>query len=161
MRSFCGEPGWFEQCKAAIDHALNIRRQFMDDALDFVLEKRLHGLLERVRGEHSLVSKNATASDFVNSRTAAGAPTSGLYSNRVEHLNIEFSVNRVDFGAEVFDVRLVSIKPRSNTEHHRHGHESLLTVTRGKGRAMLAVFSVEVSAGDMGSVPPCAMHLTR
>ena len=161
MRSFCGEPGWFDQCKAAIDHALNIRRQFMDDALNFVLEKRLHGLLERVRGEHSLVSKNATASDFVNSRTAAGAPTSGLYSNRVEHLNIEFSVNRVDFGAEVFDVRLVTIAPHRNTEHHRHAHESLLTVVKGKGRVLVGDFTVDVVPGDTVFVPRWCMHQTQ
>jgi pyrroloquinoline quinone (PQQ) biosynthesis protein C/quercetin dioxygenase-like cupin family protein len=161
MRSFSGEPGWFEQCKAALDHALNIRRQFLEDALDFVLERRLHNLLGRVRHEHSLISKDASAKDFVNSRTAPGAPLSGLYSNRVDQLNIEFSVNRVDFGAEVFDVRLVNIAPHRNTEHHRHAHESLLTVVKGKGRVLVGDFAVEVGPGDTVFVPRWSMHQTQ
>lgn len=161
MRSFCSEPGWFDQCKAAIDHAMNIRRQFLDDVFDFVLERRMHGLLERVRDEHSLIPKDATAKNFVNSRAAAGAPSSGLYSNRVEHLNIEFSVNRVDFGAEVFDVRVVNIAPHRNTEHHRHAHESLLTVVKGKGRVLVGDFAVEVGPGDTVFVPRWSMHQTQ
>jgi pyrroloquinoline quinone (PQQ) biosynthesis protein C/quercetin dioxygenase-like cupin family protein len=162
MRSFSGEPGWFEQCKAAIDRALHIRRQFLDDALDFVLERRLHNLLGRVRHEHSLISKDATAKDFVNSRTAAaGRSSSGLYSNRVEHLNIEFSVNRVDFGAEVFDVRVVNIAPHRNTEHHRHAHESLLTVVKGRGRVLVGDFTVDVGPGDTVFVPRWSMHQTQ
>jgi pyrroloquinoline quinone (PQQ) biosynthesis protein C/quercetin dioxygenase-like cupin family protein len=161
MRSFSGEPGWLDQCKAAIDRALNIRRQFLDDVLNFVLENRLHGLLGRVRGEHSLISQDATGKDFVNSKTATGAPLSGLYSNRVEHLNVEFSVSRVDFGAEVFDVRLVSIAPHRNTEHHRHAHESLLTVVKGKGHVLVGDFKVDVGPGDTVFVPRWSMHQTQ
>lgn len=161
MRSFSSEPGWFEQCKAAIDRALNIRKQFLDDALNFVLERRLHGVLGGVRHEHSLISKDATAKDFVNSRTADGAPLSGLYSNRVEHLNVDFAVRRVDFGAEVFDVRLVSIAPHRNTEHHRHAHESLLTVVKGKGRVLVGDFTVDVGPGDTVFVPRWSMHQTQ
>jgi pyrroloquinoline quinone (PQQ) biosynthesis protein C/quercetin dioxygenase-like cupin family protein len=161
MRSFSSEPGWFEQCKAAIDHALNMRRQFLEDALDFVLESRLRGLFEGVRSERSLISKDATAKDFVNSKAATGASSSGLYSNRVEHLNIEFSVNRVDFGAEVFDVRVVNIAPHRNTEHHRHAHESLLTVVKGKGRVLVGDFAVEVGPGDTVFVPRWSMHQTQ
>jgi pyrroloquinoline quinone (PQQ) biosynthesis protein C/quercetin dioxygenase-like cupin family protein len=161
MRSFSSEPGWFEQCKAAIDHALNMRRQFLEDALDFVLESRLRGLFEGVRSERSLISKDATAKDFVNSKAATGASSSGLYSNRVEHLNIEFSVNRVDFGTEVFDVRVVNIAPHRNTEHHRHAHESLLTVVKGKGRVLVGDFAVEVGPGDTVFVPRWSMHQTQ
>ncbi|HLJ26160.1 MAG TPA: iron-containing redox enzyme family protein [Candidatus Angelobacter sp.] len=160
-RSFSDEPGWFEQCKAAIDHALNIRLQFLDDAMDFVLHTRLQGLLGRVRNEHSLVAKDSTAKDFVNSRTVTGAALSGLYANRVEHLNIEFSVKRVDFGAEVFDVRQVSIAPHRNTEHHRHAHESLLTVVKGKGRVLVGDFSIDVGPGDTVFVPRWTMHQTQ
>lgn len=161
MGSFSSEPSWFEQCRAAIDRALNVRQQFLDDALDFVLERRLHGLLERVRQEHSLISRDATAKDFVNSATATGAELSGLYSNRVEHLNIDFSVRRVGFGSEVFDVRLVKIAPHRNTEHHRHAHESLLTVVKGKGRVLVGDFTVDVGPGDTVFVPRWAMHQTQ
>jgi quercetin dioxygenase-like cupin family protein/pyrroloquinoline quinone (PQQ) biosynthesis protein C len=161
MRSYSDTPGWFDQCKEAINHALNIRRQFLDDVLDFVLQSRLQGLLGRLRDEHSLVSKDATAKDFVSSRTAPGAALSGLYSNRVEPLNIEFSVSRVDFGAEVFDVRQVTIAPHRNTEHHRHAHESLLTVVKGKGRVLVGDFTVDVKAGDTVFVPRWSMHQTQ
>jgi pyrroloquinoline quinone (PQQ) biosynthesis protein C/quercetin dioxygenase-like cupin family protein len=161
MRSFSGEPGWFEQCQTAIDHALNIRRQFLDDALDFVLQVRVQGLLDRVRGEHSLIAKGASAKDFVSSKSAPGAALSGLYSNKVERLNIEFSVNRVDFGAEVFDVRRVNIAPYRNTEHHRHAHESLLTVVKGKGHVLVGDFKIDVGPGDTVFVPRWSMHQTQ
>ena len=84
-----------------------------------------------------------------------------MYSNKVEHLNIEFSVKRVDFGAEVFDVRLVTIAPHRNTEHHRHAHESLLTVTSGKGQVLVDDFRVDVGPGDSVFVPRWAMHQTQ
>jgi quercetin dioxygenase-like cupin family protein/pyrroloquinoline quinone (PQQ) biosynthesis protein C len=161
MRSFSDEPGWLEQCRTAIDRALNIRRQFLDEALDFVLQRRLQGLLDRVRKEHSLMSKNATAKDFVSSRSGNGVALSGLYSNRAEYLNIDFSVNRVDFGAEVFDVRMVNIAPRRNTEHHRHAHESLLTVVKGKGRVLVGDLAVDVGPGDTVFVPRWSMHQTQ
>lgn len=161
MRSFSGEPGWLEQCKAAIDHALNIRRQFLDDAFDFIQHTRLQSLLGRVRDEHSLVARDSTAKDFVSSRNTTGAALSGLYSNRVEHLNVEFSVKRVDFGAEVFDVRQVNIAPNRNTEHHRHAHESLLTVVKGKGRVLVGDFTIDVAQGDTVFVPRWTMHQTQ
>ncbi|HEV3316426.1 MAG TPA: iron-containing redox enzyme family protein [Candidatus Angelobacter sp.] len=161
MRSYSDEAGWFEQCKSAINHALNIRRQFLDDALDFVLQTRVQDLMDRVRGEHSLIPKDSTAKDFVHAGLEKQAGLSGLYSNKVEHLNIDFSVNRIDFGAEVFDVRLVNIKPHRNTEHHRHAHESLLTVTKGKGRVLVGDFTVDVAAGDTVFVPRWAMHQTQ
>lgn len=159
--SFAEEPGWFEQCKAAIDQALNIRRQFLDDVMDFVLQTRLQGLLGRVRDEHSLMAKDSTGKEFVHSMTGDGAALSGLYSNRLEHLNIEFSVQRVDFGAEVFDVRHVNIAPHRHTEHHRHAHESLLTVIKGKGRVLVGDFSINVKEGDTVFVPRWTMHQTQ
>lgn len=161
MQSFSNEPGWFEQCKTAINHALSIRRQFLDDALDFVLHARVKPLLDRVRGEHSLISQDSTAKDFAHVNHDKTEGTSGLYSNKVEHLNIEFSVKRVDFEAEVFDVRLVTIAPHRNTEHHRHAHESLLTVTSGKGRVLVGDFTVDVGPGDTVFVPRWAMHQTQ
>jgi quercetin dioxygenase-like cupin family protein/pyrroloquinoline quinone (PQQ) biosynthesis protein C len=161
MRSYSDTPGWFDQCKEAIDHALNIRRQFLDDVLDFVLQARVQGLMDRLRDEHSLISKDATAKNFVNSRTTPGVALSDLYSNKVEPLNIEFSVSRVDFDAEVFDVRRVSIAPHRNTEHHRHPHESLLTVVKGQGRVLVGDFTIDVKAGDTVFVPRWAMHQTQ
>lgn len=161
MQYYSSEPGWFEQCKAAINHALNLRRRFLDDALDFVLQARVKVLLDRVRGEHSLVTQDSTPKDFVHLSHDKSNRTSGLYSNKVDHLNIEFSVKRVDFGAEVFDVRVVTIAPHRNTEHHRHAHESLLTVTSGKGRVLVGDFTVDVGPGDTVFVPRWAMHQTQ
>ena len=161
MRSYSNVPGWFDQCKEAIDHALNLRRQFLDDVMDFVMQTRVQGLLSRLRDEHSLIGQEANAKDFVNSQTSPGVALSGLYSNKVEPLNIEFSVRRVEFDAEVFDVRRVSIAPHRNTEHHRHAHESLLTVVKGQGRVLVGDFTVEVKAGDTVFVPRWAMHQTQ
>lgn len=161
MRSFSEEPGWLGQCKSAINCALDIRKQFLDDALDFVLQVRVKSLLDRVRDEHSLVPRGSVANDFVLLQAESGAGLSGLYSNKMEHLNIEFAVKRVDFGAETFDVRLVNIAPHRNTEHHRHAHESLLTVTCGNGRILVGEFTVEVGPGDTVFVPRWTMHQTQ
>lgn len=160
-RSYANEPGWFEQCKAAIDHALNLRQRFLDETLDFVLQNRVKGLLDHVRDEHSLIPQDAKEQDFVHVGTEKDKRVSGLYSNKSEELNVEFSVDRVNFGAEVFDVRLVTIAPHRNTELHRHAHESLLTVTSGKGRVEVGDFSIDVAAGDTVFVPRWTMHQTQ
>ncbi len=161
MQSHSSEPGWLDQCRAAIDHALNLRRRFMDDALDFVLQARVKGVLDRLRDEHSLMPGDAAPQDFVHSRAEGGKGMSGLYANKVEHLNIDFAVKRVEFEAEVFDVRRVKIEPHRNTEHHRHAHESLLTVTSGTGRVLVGDFTVAVNAGDTVFVPRWTMHQTQ
>jgi pyrroloquinoline quinone (PQQ) biosynthesis protein C/mannose-6-phosphate isomerase-like protein (cupin superfamily) len=161
MRSFADQPGWLEQCRSAIDHALNIRKQFLDDALDYVLQVRVKGLLDHVRDGHSLMPDDAAAKNLVHSASEQGVELPGLYSNKDERLNIEFEVKRVDFGAEVFDVRTVNISPHRNTEYHRHAHESLLTVRSGNGRVLVGEFTIDVSAGDIVFVPRWTMHQTQ
>jgi pyrroloquinoline quinone (PQQ) biosynthesis protein C/quercetin dioxygenase-like cupin family protein len=161
MCSYADEPGWFGQCRAAMNHALDLRKQFFDDVLEYALNARVKGLLDHMRAEESLVAKDAVAKDFVLSSTDRGDGLSSLYSNKVEHLNIEFAVQRVDFGADVFDVRLVNIPPHRNNELHRHAHESLLFVTKGKGRVRIDDFTVDAAAGDAVFVPRWAQHQTQ
>lgn len=161
VRSYSHEPSWLEQCKHAVNLALNIRHQFFEDVFDFVLQERLADLLGRVRSGASLIPASAGPAAFVHSPLSEGSRLLPLYSNEDKDLNIEFFVQRVDFGAEVLDVRLVKIPPRHNNECHRHPHESLLTVTKGIGRITVGDFAIEVSPGDTVFVPRWTLHQTQ
>ena len=161
MCSYADQPGWFAQCRAAMNRALDIRQQFLDDALDFALNARLKGLLDHVRQEDPRLPEGSEAKDFVYSGREPGADVSGLYSNQVERLNIDFTVRRVGFEADVFDVRVVNIPPHRNNELHRHSHESLLTVTRGQGKVRVGDHLIDVAAGDTVFVPRWVMHQTQ
>jgi quercetin dioxygenase-like cupin family protein/pyrroloquinoline quinone (PQQ) biosynthesis protein C len=161
MRFYSTEPCWFEHCRAAIDKALNIRMQFLEDALDFALNVRIKGLLDSIREGHQLLPRRIRPENLLLSREQPATEVSSLYSNSVGHLNIDFSVRRVQFGADVFDVRLVTIPPHRNNEYHRHSHESLLTVMKGKGRVRVGDSVLNVSAGDTVFVPRWEMHQTQ
>jgi len=160
MCSYADEPGWFGTCQAAMNHALDLRMQFLDDVLDYALNARIKDVLDRIRHEDSRVPEGADAKSFLHSGQNGGG-LSSLYSNKVENLNIEFSVERVNFGADVFDVRVVHIPPGRNNELHRHSHESLLTVTRGNGRVKVDDLTIDVATGDTVFVPRWAMHQTQ
>jgi pyrroloquinoline quinone (PQQ) biosynthesis protein C/quercetin dioxygenase-like cupin family protein len=161
VESYAGEAGWLQQAKVGIERALDLRLGFFEDLYDFILQSRLHGVLERIRTPHSLFPEAAANGDLVIRADGAGAGMSPLYRNTVEELNIEFAVRRVNFSAEVFDVRLVEIAPGKNNEKHRHPHESLLSVIRGCGRILLDDHEIKVGPGDTVFVPRWAVHQTH
>jgi quercetin dioxygenase-like cupin family protein/pyrroloquinoline quinone (PQQ) biosynthesis protein C len=161
VASYNTEPGWFDQAKAGIQRALDLRLCFFEELYDFILQSRLGGLLERIRSAKSLLPDAAGNGELVIRAKGKGAGMSPLYRNTADKLNIDFSVQRVNFNAEVFDVRLVEIAPGKNNEKHRHPHESLLSVLRGGGRVVVDDRTIEVGPGDTVFVPRWALHETQ
>ena len=61
-------------------------------------------------------------------------PQAAMYRNTKDKLNIDFSVERVQFPhIQTMDPRIVRIPPGRNNEYHRHAHESVFVVLAGEG----------------------------
>ena len=84
-----------------------------------------------------------------------------LYSSTNARLNIDFSVDRVPFSAEVLDPRIVRIPPGKYNEKHRHAHETVFYIIEGSGRVLINEAAVEVAPGDIVFVPRWAMHQSQ
>ena len=41
MQSYAGRPGWYEDCREALHHALELRREFFDEIYRHVLGQHL------------------------------------------------------------------------------------------------------------------------
>ena len=94
-------------------------------------------------------------------RKKAGRGGTFMYANRLERLNIEFSVERLAFpGIQTLDPRLVRIPPGRNNERHKHAHESLFVVLSGTGVVHIGDAELPVAAGDIAFVPRWVLHQT-
>ncbi len=113
-------------------------------------------MLERLHARASLARE--ASEDAVHH--GPGATTKALYANKVESENIDFTVERLPFTAEVLDPRMVRIPPGKGNERHRHAHETLLHFLAGKGVVRLDDRTLEVEAGHSVLVPRWALHQT-
>jgi len=92
---------------------------------------------------------------------AGGEGGTRMYANRLERLNIEFSVERLAFpGIQTLDPRIVRIPAGRNNERHRHAHESLFVVLSGRGVVHIGDAELPVAAGDVAFVPRWVFHQT-
>lgn len=153
--SYSERDDWRSLVREGVRTALDLRLEFFE-ALSQALEaSRLRQLIQGVQNRASLCGLNPPAAELCFQTDGFGEP---LYENRVERLQIDFSVERVPFGAEVLDPRLVRIKPASSNEKHRHAHESLLYVLCGRGSLRVNDTVCELSDGDVAFVPRWAVH---
>jgi len=89
-------------------------------------------------------------------------PGEVMYSNTLERLGIDFTVERLAFpGAECIDPRVVRIPPGKNNERHRHGHESLFIVLEGEGEVLVGASWIPLRPGGVAFVPRWVFHQTR
>lgn len=155
MVSYAAEPDWLATCQRAMDHALTLRARFFEQLFENVVARRIKPLLESIqRGDRS-VAEPLDAGALLHRPSQKGSP---LYHNSDESLGIEFSVERVPFATEVFDVRLLRVAARKGNERHRHPHESVFHVIQGRGRVFVDNLSVDVEPGDIVFVPRWAQH---
>lgn len=85
-----------------------------------------------------------------------------MYHNRNARLNIDFTVERLAFfGLQTMDPRIVRIAPKSNNELHKHAHESLFVILKGRGEVRLGDAWQKVKQGDCAFVPRWIFHQTR
>jgi mannose-6-phosphate isomerase-like protein (cupin superfamily)/pyrroloquinoline quinone (PQQ) biosynthesis protein C len=155
MLSFSSEPGWEGQVRAGMSTALGLRQTFFDQLLEAIRCRRLASVVEGIQARAPLGSPRPAARDTF---FACGSHGPLLYENRVEKLNVEFSVERVPFPAEVLDPRLVRIPPGRCNERHKHAHESIFFILAGEGRVHVGEVAVPARPGDLVFVPRWVLH---
>jgi mannose-6-phosphate isomerase-like protein (cupin superfamily) len=155
MTSYFHARDWYSTCFRAMDYALTLRLRFFEQIYDAIETRRIRDIVANIqRGESR--APLAPAAAALHHRV--GTPGAALYGNVNDRLGIDFSVERVPFDTDVFDTRILRIAPRRNNEKHKHPHESIFYVIRGRGRVEVGASSVEVGPGDLVFVPRWAVH---
>jgi quercetin dioxygenase-like cupin family protein len=155
MMSYAGMPDWYNTCFRSMDYALSLRRRFFDQIFEAIEARRVRGILDRIQRGESLAADRPSPADIVHRMGTPGVP---LYGNVNERGGIDFAVERLPFKTDVFDARVLHIAPRRNNERHKHPHESVFYVVKGRGRVHVNQTTVEVGPGDMVFVPRWALH---
>jgi pyrroloquinoline quinone (PQQ) biosynthesis protein C/quercetin dioxygenase-like cupin family protein len=153
MCSYFDEPDWYNTCARATEHALDLRQRFFENLIDALPRQRVERLMATVQsGEEPAIS----ASAHIHHRASeSGTP---LYRNVDEKQGLEFRVERLPFGAEVLDPRVVHIPAGKCNELHHHAHETVIHIMKGSGKVRVGAQQVEARAGDTVFVPRWAMH---
>jgi pyrroloquinoline quinone (PQQ) biosynthesis protein C/mannose-6-phosphate isomerase-like protein (cupin superfamily) len=155
MTSYASMPDWLATCQHSMDYALSLRARFFEQLFDAIESRRVRRILGNIQRAVSLAAEEPDPSGLVHRR---GAPSLPLYGNVSDRLNIDFSVERIPFAADVFDARILRIGPHKNNERHKHPHESIFYVISGKGRVTVNKTTVDVGPGDLVFVPRWALH---
>ena len=158
MCSYFQEPDWFNTCLRAANHALDLRDRFFTHLYDAIQQRRIKGLIENIQARQSLAAPSPDPAEHKYRHTEAGQP---MYENDRPDLNIQFTVERIPFNAQVFDARSVRIPAGTFYEKHRHAHESIFYVLEGHGRVLINEAEVVASPGDILFVPRWAMHQSQ
>ena len=159
MLSYADHPGWFDACAAALDHALTLRAEFFANIFDALQVRRLAPILSRMQGHQSLA--RGVPDESLVHRATATATGDTMYANKVEKLNVDFTVERMAVAAEVLDPRMVRIPAGKFNEKHKHAHETLIHIIAGTGQVLVDDRVLAVQAGDSVMVPRWALHQTQ
>jgi oxalate decarboxylase/phosphoglucose isomerase-like protein (cupin superfamily) len=116
---------------------------------------RVGALLEKINDQKSLNS-SSDASELVSS--LSDSRLSGLYENKVDELNIDFTVQILPFPLEVLDPRIVRVAPGKANELHRHAHETVFIFLEGEGKVLVDQFENAVKPGDFAFIPRWCNH---
>jgi pyrroloquinoline quinone (PQQ) biosynthesis protein C/quercetin dioxygenase-like cupin family protein len=157
MASYFDAREWFAVCREAMEYALDLRAAFFNNLYASIEQRRVQPLVDRIQARQSLLPPGPKAK-LVHRPSEAGE---ALYRNQHESLNIDFSVERVAFGAEVLDPRLVRIPAGRFNEKHRHAHETIFFIVSGSGRVVVDERETPVGPGDIVFVPRWAFHQTQ
>ncbi|MGC4090383.1 MAG: iron-containing redox enzyme family protein [Polyangiaceae bacterium] len=152
MCSYFEESDWFNTCQRATEHALDLRLRFFENLIDALPMERIKRMISHVQN-HDVEQADATGGHHRASEQ--GVP---LYHNVDATQNLEFRVERLPFGAEVLDPRVVHIPAGKCNELHKHAHETVIHIMTGTGRASVGERQFELRPGDTVFVPRWAMH---
>ena len=162
LLSFKNEPRWRERALNALDLALNLRMYFFENLFDSLRHGRVTKKLDKIQDRKSLMNNALTKSDLVfNLSNNSIADAEQVYSNKLDRQNIDFSVCRAPFPAEVIDARVVSIAPGKCNERHKHAHESIFYVLKGSVKVMVDDTFFQLQEGESIFVPRWAIHQTQ
>jgi mannose-6-phosphate isomerase-like protein (cupin superfamily)/pyrroloquinoline quinone (PQQ) biosynthesis protein C len=157
MLSYAHEPGWLEAAWRAADYAMTLRKRFFDHLFECTRTRRLGSIMAHVQARRSLCDDVPDPETLLARKGSQGEQ---LYGNRVQRLNIDFSVYRLPFAGDVLDPRIVRVKPGANNELHKHAHETVFVFFDGDGEVRVNGTTIGVHPGDMVFVPRWAMHQT-
>ncbi len=159
LLSFRGQPGWDLAARRALELALDLRDEFFRQLMGELRHRRIAPQLQRIQDKRSLLTPQVGDAQLwfrpMEPRTEA------LYQNKVDAMNIDFTVERAPFPAEVVDARVVRIPPGKCNERHKHAHETVFQFLAGTGRVMVDDRWIEVCAGDCVFVPRWAVHQSQ
>ncbi len=153
------------------EHVLSFIQWFRNPELELVLSddlnelvsgffgdlqlERVGQLLEKISAQRSLTDVSNAAALVSNRHDPA---LKGLYHNKVEALNIDFSVSVLPFDLEVLDPRIVTVQPGMANEMHRHAHETVFIFIQGRGKVIVDEYENEVGPGDFAFIPRWCNH---
>jgi quercetin dioxygenase-like cupin family protein len=157
--SFREKPEWERMCRKALDLSLCLRRDFFDALMNELARRRVDGHLQRIQAKQSLLTKDID--DARLSFVPAVRNAAPMYANKVDAMNIDFTVDRAPFPAEVIDARVVRIPPHKNNERHKHAHETVFYIISGTGRVMVDDRWIAVEPGSCVFVPRWAVHQSQ
>ena len=157
--SFREKPEWERMCRKALDLSLCLRRDFFDALMNELARRRVDGHLQRIQAKQSLLTKDID--DARLSFLPAVRNAAPMYANKVDAMNIDFTVDRAPFPAEVIDARVVRIPPHKNNERHKHAHETVFYIISGTGRVMVDDRWIAVEPGSCVFVPRWAVHQSQ
>ncbi len=159
LMSFRGDPSWERRAQGALDEALTLRGRFFDEMMRELRRRRVDGHLDRIQAKRSLWTEGMGADQLkFRPDTPCGAT---LYHNRIDAMDVDFTVERAPFPAEVLDARVVRIPPGKANERHRHAHETVFQILSSRGRVLVGEQWIDVTAGDCVFVPRWAVHQSR
>ncbi|MEY3162691.1 MAG: hypothetical protein RIT25_2685 [Planctomycetota bacterium] len=159
LLSFRHQPGFEAEARSALVLALDLRDEFFRQMMDELRHRRIAPQLQRIQDKRSLLTPQVTDGQLWFRPAEPRGET--LYQNKVEALNIDFTVERAPFPAEVIDARVVRIPPGRCNERHKHAHETVFQFLAGSGRVMVDDRWIEVRAGDCVFVPRWAVHQSQ
>jgi mannose-6-phosphate isomerase-like protein (cupin superfamily) len=116
---------------------------------------RVGTILEKINDQKSLTTANANE-ELVSS--IGDERITGLYENKVDELNIDFTVQILPFPLEVLDPRIVRVAPGKANELHRHAHETVFIFLEGEGKVLVDQFENAVKPGDFAFIPRWCNH---
>jgi mannose-6-phosphate isomerase-like protein (cupin superfamily) len=119
--------------------------------------ERIGDILERISLQKSLTTAKESG-ELVSSLTDTALQS--LYQNKVDALNIDFTVAILPFQMEVLDPRIVTVQPGKANEMHRHAHETVFIFLKGQGKVLVDDFENDVKAGDFALIPRWCNHQT-
>lgn len=147
---------WFENSKKAINKALDLRDTFFTNIYESIQSNKLKQLIENINSKNNAgVNENRLLHYNLNEIN------NKLYSNKNIEKNINFKVDRVPFGADILDPRIVHIQKGFTNELHNHAHESIFLILSGIGEVIINELCIKIKPMDIIFVPRWVGHQTR
>jgi pyrroloquinoline quinone (PQQ) biosynthesis protein C/mannose-6-phosphate isomerase-like protein (cupin superfamily) len=160
MASFSREPYWETNCHRSMQRALDLRRDFFENIYEAVIQRRLDTTVDRIYAKRSLLDRAAAPGALLHRPGSYDPKVERCHESTPEKVNVEFNVDRINFGADIFDTKVLRIAPQKSNEKLKYAHESLFIVQRGQGRVHVDETVVDIHQGDVVFIPRWATHQT-